>query len=226
MTSTRSRIARLALVACALVPVVAVRSASPAHAARKRAIVLNHVTTDDPVVFITIDDGLTHDPGVAAYLEQLGWPVTNFVLTGQLGDWEGTKYFSLIGKNSEFANHSSSHRALKGMSFEKQKGEICAAQKRIEHATWKARPYFRPPFGSRDETTAEAAAACGITHVVMWKVSVNRAGIHTWGKAPVRKGDIILLHYVPDLKNSLTMLAAELERLHLVPARLSDYLSK
>ena len=224
MTST-GRAARILLALSALAPVVATGAESPAHAARRSAIVLNRVKTDDPVVFVTIDDGLTRDPAVAEWLEQRGWPITNFILTGQLDEWDSTSFFSLLGKGSDFANHSSTHRALKGMSFEKQKAEICGAQRRIEAATWKARKWFRPPFGSRDETTYQAAAACGISHVVMWRVSVNRAGIHTWGDAPVRKGDIILLHFVPDLLNSLKMLAAELDRLGLRPAPLADYLS-
>ena len=216
---------RILLALCALVPVVAAGAETPAHAARRSAIVLNRVKTDDPVVFVTIDDGLTRDPAVAEFLERRGWPITNFILTGQLDEWESTSFFSLLGSGSDFANHSSTHRALKGMNFERQKAEICGAQRRIEAATWKARKWFRPPFGSRDETTYQAAAACGITHVVMWRVSVNRAGIHTWGDSPVRKGDIILLHFVPDLLNSLKMLAAELDRLGLRPAPRADYLS-
>lgn len=219
------RFGRLLLVLCAVWPVVSVGSEMPSHAARAKAIVVKSVKTDDPVVFVTIDDGLTRDPAVAQWLEERAWPVTHFVLTGQLDTWESSSFFSLLGGKAEFGNHSSSHRALKGMSFDKQKREICGAQARVEAATWKAKPWFRPPFGSHDDTTHKAAAACGITHVVMWKVSVNRAGIHTWGTDPVEPGDIILLHYVPDLLNSLTMLGAELDRLGLRPAVLSDYLS-
>ena len=82
---------------------------------------------------------------------------------------------------------------------------------------------FRPPYGRYNQETLEAAASCGITHVVLWKVVVSDGRITTQG-GPIRRGDIILLHYVKSLDKSLRALDVKLRSLGLSPALLGSYL--
>ena len=84
--------------------------------------------------------------------------------------------------------------------------------------------YFRPPYGSWDKRTLQAAAACGISHVVLWTVSLNGKTITTWdGK--IHPGNIVLVHYVRSMAQSIRQLEKRLKLQGLTVARLSDYLN-
>jgi hypothetical protein len=112
---------------------------------------------------------------------------------------------------------------LVGRSLDDQESEICGGAADVA-ATTGARPaWFRPPGGGLDATTYTAAAECGVKYIVRWRVTVNGPVITAQGGA-IRAGDIILLHYRPDLAVSLAVLKARLDRLGLRPASLDDYL--
>jgi hypothetical protein len=64
-----------------------------------------------------------------------------------------------------------------------------------------------------------------MTHLLMWRVTVWGDNISTWG-GDIKAGDVILLHYVQSLSQSIRTLEAELRRLGLKPALLSDYLKR
>jgi len=172
-------------------------------------------------VFVTIDDGHTRSIAAQHTLDQLGWPVTSFVLTHPFAS--DPSYFQTVGRGSELGNHTISHKDMKTLSFAAQKREICNAQKVFRKKSSNAPVLFRPPYGRFNQETLEAAASCGITHVVLWKVVVSDGRITTQG-GPIRRGDIILLHYVKSLDKSLKALDVKLRPLGLTPALLSSYL--
>ena len=184
------------------------------------AALLYRIDTKDPVVFITIDDGKDHPANAKNILDRLRWPITSF-LVPKLVDTQA-QWFTQLGSSNDIGSHTAHHIALKGLSFEKQKDEICRGEGRLLGKFGKTVGYFRPPYGLWDSNTLKAAAACGITHVFLWRVSLNGRTITTWG-GNIRAGDIIIIHYVGSLAQSLRRLERELKRLKLTPARLSDY---
>lgn len=184
------------------------------------AKLLYRIDTKDPVVFITIDDGSTRPKDAEAVLNRLKWPVTSFLvpkLVDSHADW-----FRNLSSSNDISSHTYNHVALKNKSLAQQKQAICKGEGHLLGKFGKTTGYFRPPFGSWDETTLQAAAECGITHVFLWRVSLNGRTITTWG-GNIRAGDIIIIHYVNTLAQSLRRLERELKRLKLTPARLSDY---
>lgn len=88
-----------------------------------QAKVLYKIDTKDNVVFLTADDGSDRPADAAAELERLQWPISSFILPSKVGTY--ASWFSSLGSQNDIGSHSAHHDALKGLSFEKQKKEIC-----------------------------------------------------------------------------------------------------
>lgn len=209
------------LLVLASLPAAASHASSENEPPRAKASLLSRVETKDPVVFVTIDDGHTRSTSAQRTLDQLGWPVTSFVLSGPFSS--DPAYFQTIGRGSELGNHTTLHKDMKTLSLSDQKHEICGAQRVFRKKSSNAPVLFRPPYGRYNQETLEAAASCGITHVVLWKVVVSDGRITTQG-GPIHRGDIILLHYVKSLDKSLRALDVKIRSLGFRPAQLGSYL--
>ena len=214
-------IRRVFITAVVFGSVISISSHSILATELPQAKLLYKVDTTDKVVFFTADDGADKPADAAAELERLPWPITSFILPTKVGTY--ASWFSDLGSRNDIATHSARHIALKGLSFEKQKKEICEGERRIKEKFGSTTGYFRPPYGSWDKRTLQAAAACGISHVVLWTVSLNGRTITTWdGK--IHPGNIVLVHYVRSMAQSIRQLEKRLKRQGLTVARLSDYL--
>jgi peptidoglycan/xylan/chitin deacetylase (PgdA/CDA1 family) len=214
-------IRRVFIAAIVFGSVISISSHSILATELPQAKLLYKVDTTDKVVFFTADDGADKPADAAAELERLQWPITSFILPTKVGTY--ASWFSDLGSHNDIATHSARHIALKGLSFEKQKKEICEGERRIKEKFGSTTGYFRPPYGSWDKRTLQAAAACGISHVVLWTVSLNGRTITTWdGK--IHPGNIVLVHYVRSMAQSIRQLEKRLKRQGLTVARLSDYL--
>jgi len=213
---------RLALITmCALLTSVGITSQTTRATDLPQAKVLYKIDTTDKVVFFTADDGADKPVDAEAELERLQWPVTSFILPTKVGSY--VSWFSGLGSRNDIGTHTEHHVALKGLSFEKQQREICEGERRIKEKFGSTTGYFRPPYGSWDKRTLQAAAACGISHVVLWTVSLNGRTITTWdGK--IHPGNIVLVHYVRSMAQSIRQLEKRLKAQGLTVARLSDYL--
>jgi peptidoglycan/xylan/chitin deacetylase (PgdA/CDA1 family) len=214
-------IRRVFIAAIVFGSVISISSHSILATELPQAKLLYKVDTTDKVVFLTADDGADKPADAAAELERLQWPITSFILPTKVGTY--ASWFSDLGSRNDIATHTARHIALKGLSFEKQKKEICEGERRIKEKFGSTTGYFRPPYGSWDKRTLQAAAACGISHVVLWTVSLNGRTITTWdGK--IHPGNIVLVHYVRSMAQSIRQLEKRLKRQGLTVARLSDYL--
>lgn len=186
-----------------------------------QAKVLYKIHTTDKVVFFTADDGADKPADAEAELERLQWPVSSFILPSKIGPY--ASWFTSLGSKNDIGTHTAHHIALKGLTFDQQKSEICEGERRIKEKFGSTTGYFRPPYGSWDKRTLQAAAACGISHVVLWTVSLNGRTITTWdGK--IHPGNIVLVHYVRSMAQSIRQLEKRLKAQGLTVARLSDYL--
>jgi peptidoglycan/xylan/chitin deacetylase (PgdA/CDA1 family) len=184
--------------------------------------VIGRVTTTDPVVFFTIDDGATRDPAVIDFLRGRGIPVTLFPVLGTVR--QDPSYFSAIhALGASVQDHTANHPSLKGLPFATQRNEICAPLDEFA-ARFGQRPWlFRPPGGGYDATTLAAAQACGMRAIVTWRATMNDGVLRTQG-GPLRPGDIVLMHFRPDLRMNLEVALGAAAAIGLHPAALEAYL--
>lgn len=221
------RVCALIIVACAFMSAQpeASRALVAIVPAAAKARVVKHIDTDDPVFFITIDDGTRVSPALAKLLDKRKIPVTSFVLPEYLSAAQKkSRAWFLARKRMTFENHTNIHAHLTLMTLAQQKREICTASALVKKRTGQTPVFLRPPRGKWDENTRIAAAACGMKYIVTWNAESSKDGLNTWGTRPLMKGDIVLFHYVGSLVQQLENVLAIAKQNGLRPALLRDYL--
>ena len=197
---------------------------SDANQADSDVEILNWVETDDPVFFITIDDGLVDSPAVREVIERNQIPVTAFLTEYAVRD--KTDYFEAVTAYAgSVQNHTMVHGALNDPATDVE-WEICETQDRFDEQ-FGYRPWMlRPPYGAGpdDPEVLKYAEKCGINRIVLWNVVVTDDNEVEYWEAPIKAGDIVLLHWVDGLDVGLEKIL-ELGRAQgLTPASLEDYI--
>lgn len=136
-------------------------------------------------VALTIDDGFNPET-VGAYVEFARATGTRLTFNpngvyGPIWERHAEVLWPLVEAGQvQIGNHTYSHKDVKklsrhGIEEELQKNEDWVA------ATFgtTTRPWFRPPFGFRDERTDEVVAELGWTHVLLWNGSFGDAAVLT-----------------------------------------------
>ncbi|WP_030597778.1 polysaccharide deacetylase family protein [Streptomyces fulvoviolaceus] len=188
------------------------------------------IPTKQKIVFLTIDDGAEKDPAFLRMMSELKIPYTAF-----LSDYlvkEDYGYFKKMqARGVVLNNHTLHHPYLPGLSYARQKHEICGMQDVIEKHYGKRPTLFRPPFGNYNEDTLRAAKSCGVKYAPIWneEVFVDHWEYREWDRK-IRPGDIVLSHFrgredwkgtMPDMiRRFLDKITAE----GYAVARLEDYL--
>jgi peptidoglycan/xylan/chitin deacetylase (PgdA/CDA1 family) len=197
-------------------------SSAPLPTDPEAAPVVTRVDTADPVVFLTIDDGLTRSIAARQAFVELGIPASLFLVDRPMRDaaaWFG----GLPGTVVE--SHTRTHPDLRTLDEAGQRTEICGNAELVE-STHRRRPVlFRPPYGSYDAGTQRAAAACGMRAIVLWQVTV-RGDVVGFREVPqLRPGDIILMHFRPSFVQELHLIRDRVQAAGLRFALLEDYLA-
>lgn len=188
-----------------------------------RAALIRRVDTTDRVVFLTIDDGIVKDPLAMDFLVENQWPATLFLVAGELK--KDPAYFARIFEAGGMINsHTLTHPSLKGMSLAEQTRQICGMADLIRYGFGQVGHLMRPPYGSYDENTRRATAACGLNAVVMWNSSLWEGNIDVMHRPSLQPGDIFLTHFRRDLLSNLMTLKARIEAEGFTIGRLEDYL--
>ncbi|MFE1870944.1 polysaccharide deacetylase family protein [Streptomyces sp. NPDC059496] len=154
------------------------------------------VPADDKVVFLTFDDGAEKDPEFLKMAADLKLPISMFLTDSVASSDYG--HFEKIrdnGSASTINNHTLTHPNLRTLSFEAQKKEICGQQERLEKRFGKRPPLFRPPFGNYNDDTLRAASECGVSSLVLWRVSMQINNFQYAEGSALKPGDIILAHF-------------------------------
>lgn len=199
---------------------VSVTTTAAPKALKPRDIVkISRIHTNDPVVFITIDDGVTVSPELARVLDKPEVPVTTFALPEMI--WRSRKWYR-ARENMTFENHTNTHAQMPDISPRQQKIELCHANKLIKQILGEKPMMYRPPRGSWSEENRVAMAKCGLKYAVLWNVVIENTVPEN---LQLHKGDIILFHYVPSLPKVLPQILKILKKQNLQPALLRDYLS-
>ncbi|MFD3499317.1 polysaccharide deacetylase family protein [Streptomyces sp. NPDC058676] len=192
--------------------------------------VFTTVPTEQKVVFLTIDDGAEKDPAFLRMMSELKIPYTAFLSDYLIKEDYG--YFKKMqARGVTLNNHTLRHPYLPGLSYARQKHEICGMQDVIEKRYGKRPTLFRPPYGNYNEDTLRAARSCGIKYAPLWneEVFVDRWEYREWDRE-IRPGDIVLSHFrgreiwkgtMPDM---IRRFLNKITREGYAVARLEDYL--
>ncbi|MFF5109375.1 polysaccharide deacetylase family protein [Streptosporangium sp. NPDC000509] len=204
--------------------------------------VISSIPTKRKVVFLTIDDGWEQDPGFVARIRDQRIPVAAFVTrdaveakgaadpTAQGGRYLGAGKWGYVrdlrDAGATIENHTLTHPNLPTLGYEGQKAEICGVSKLIRRHTGTAPTLFRPPFGNHNTLTRRAAKACGIDALLLWTATVQPGGKIAY-QVPdkrLRPGDILLLHFRPNLARDFGILVAKIKRRGFEIGNLDAYL--
>ncbi|MGP3773749.1 polysaccharide deacetylase family protein [Streptomyces sp. SDT5-1] len=192
--------------------------------------VFTTVPTKHKIVFLTIDDGAEKDPRFLKMMSELRIPYTAFLTDAEVKPRYG--YFKQMqARGVTLNNHTLHHPFLPGLSYARQKQEICGMQDVIEKKYGKRPTLFRPPFGDYNRDTLRAAKACGIEYAPIWNAEafVDRMDYREWDR-DIHPGDILLTHFRgrKDWKGTMPdMIRNLMDHLHAkgyAVARLEDYL--
>ena len=200
-------------------PVAGVRAAGPDD------YVIDHVKTKDPVIFVTVDDGSRLSRETTQYIRNLRIPITTFALPEQVNRHR-RRFVNLLRQTGmTFENHTQTHRTVSAMTYAGQRAEICAGNREILRVIRRRPVFFRPPGGGWNDDTVRAAKKCGLSRIVLWNVLADGGTIvRADGESGLRRGDIVLLHYLESLPSSLEVVRREAAKRGLRMALLRDYL--
>lgn len=221
--SAHNQCVKRILVLAAAVAALAV--AAPASA--QALPVTYRVDTRDPVVFITIDDGIVTPTSALAYVEKHRIPVTSFLTSSQVTDAK-TRYFERISRWGSVQNHTTTHAVLDTSDAGLIKRQVCPVQVDYRR-TFGTKPWMlRPPYGAgpSGHTLHEVSRRCGITEIVMWDAVVDGGRLTTRYGGGLKPGSVILLHYTANLAVDLKVAVTAARAAGLRPADLADYLSQ
>ena len=113
-------------------------------------------------------------------------------------------------------------RTLEGTALQK---EVCGV---LDDYTVRfgARPWLmRPPRGFLLQAVPIVARRCGIRAVVTWRATMNDGRLDVQGGGPLQHGDIMLMHFRPDLRQNLEVAFDAAQAAGLQAAPLEDYLT-
>jgi peptidoglycan/xylan/chitin deacetylase (PgdA/CDA1 family) len=180
---------------------------------------ISSVPTTDPVVFLTIDDGEFWNEDAATLLEQARLPITLFLTENYIADKVPAMH-RIVAAGAWVELHTATHPDL--LRTRNNSAEICGPLDHYESEFGRRSTLFRPPYGNYNATTQNVATACGLQAVVLWRASTNNGALATQG-GDVRAGDIILMHFRPDLADNLVEVFRILNERGLRVGRLECY---
>jgi hypothetical protein len=186
--------------------------------------VLTRIPTDKPVIFLGIDDGLVKSPEAKNWLLSHKLPFTLF-LEDDLVKNDLDYFRDLQNAGMTIQDHTITHADLATLNLEEQKAEICGAADSFQIA-FGARPtLFRPPYGSLNDTTKQAATECGIKAIVVWHAKANGGSIQFQdGNTHFLPGDIVLMHFRNEFLQDMQAFEDQVVKDHLQVGRLEDWI--
>ncbi|MFD5508858.1 polysaccharide deacetylase family protein [Streptomyces sp. NPDC059761] len=169
---------------------------APAAPGKAQVVDRIPVPPTDKVVFLTFDDGAEKDPEFLKMAADLKLPISMF-LTDNIASSDYGHFEKLRdnGSGSTINNHTLTHPNLRTLPFAAQKKEICGQQEHLEKRFGTKPVRFRPPYGNYNDDTLKAASECGISQVILWRVSMQINNFQYAEGSALKPGDIILAHF-------------------------------
>ena len=134
--------------------------------------VVSKIPTREKVVALTFDAGADagHTLTILSILEAGGVKATFFVT----GDWLD-KYpelgAAIAARGHALGNHTRTHPHLTQLTDADIAAELVSTEEKALQACGRTtQPFFRPPFGERDERVDRLVAAAGYAYEIMWTI--------------------------------------------------------
>ncbi|MFC6882965.1 polysaccharide deacetylase family protein [Actinomadura yumaensis] len=198
--------------------------------------VISRISTNDRVVFLTIDDGYTYDAEFVRLVRKEKVPILTF-LTSQYIRGQGQYFWAMRNAGSPMENHTVTHPNMATLTPERQKREICDSSDAIAKQYGRRPQIFRPPFGSMNLTTRKVAKECGIKSFLLWSAEFYNgttgpgAGFNGFARGDgagkgFKPGDVILMHYRKGLAQQFQMMLGWIKEQGFRPAAVQNYIPK
>jgi hypothetical protein len=186
--------------------------------------VLTRISTDKPVIFLGLDDGLVKSAEAKNWLISHHLPFTLF-LVDDLIKTDYPYFRELQAAGMTIQDHTITHTDLSTLPLEQQKAEICGSADSFEAAFGSRPTLFRPPYGSYNDLTRQAAAECGMKAVVIWHAKANGGSIQFQdGNTHFLPGDIVLMHFRPEFLQDMRAFTDQAAKDGLQVGRLEDWI--
>jgi peptidoglycan/xylan/chitin deacetylase (PgdA/CDA1 family) len=186
--------------------------------------VLSRIPTDKPVVFLGIDDGLVRSTETFTWLVSHKLPFTLF-LEDDLASKDYDYFREIQDAGMTIQDHTISHADLSTLNLEQQKAEICGSADKFQTAFGTRPTLFRPPYGSFNDLTKQAAAECGMKALIVWHAKANGGSIQFQdGNTHFLPGDIVLMHFRQEFQQDMQAFEDQVVKDHLQVGRLEDWI--
>jgi peptidoglycan/xylan/chitin deacetylase (PgdA/CDA1 family) len=201
------------------------RSRSPRRSHERESLppVISHIPVHGKLVFITIDDGWEKDPDFVKLIQKRRIPVTLFL--ENLAIRKNYGYFrELQQAGALIEDHTMTHPYMPGLSYAQQKRQICQTAD-IYAREFGSRPtLFRAPYGATRRDTLRAARDCGMKAVFFWREVVSNGRIAYQVPGRLHPGDILLVHFNPNMTADFKHMLHTIEKQGFTPAAFKDHL--
>lgn len=185
----------------------------------------HRLPVNQPVAFLTMDDGWTQLPDAIPLMRAAHIPFTMFLIAPVAA--KSPAFFKgMESAGGVIEDHTITHPDMKGKSYQFQHHEVCDARTSLAHTFGTTMTFFRPPFGDYDQTTLKAVHDCGLRAAFDWSETVNNGIVYYQTSTHrIQPGDIILMHFRPAFLADVTAALTAIHNAGLTPALLENYLS-
>lgn len=173
---------------------------------------------DGGAIYITIDDGFSPDQRVIGLMNQQHVPITAFVIANiaaeNLAFWR-----SFIAAGGDLENHTLSHPDMTQLTRAQDLAQWSMASADFRSWFGISPTLGRPPYGNFNTNVQVTAGQAGLRRVVLWSATMYNGVLTTYDHGPLRAGEIVLLHWIPGMYDSLVKLLqiASAQGLHAAP---------
>jgi peptidoglycan/xylan/chitin deacetylase (PgdA/CDA1 family) len=187
------------------------------------APIYKRLPINQPVAFLTIDDGFFQLPDDVKIMRTAHVPFSMFLIA-PVAQKNPAFFKELQGMGGVVEDHTVSHAEMKGKPYEFQHREICNAKTYLQNEFGTEPHLFRPPFGDYDQTTLRAVHDCGLKAAFYWSETVNNGTVfYQTPEHRIHAGDIILMHFRPAFINDVIAALTAIHDAGLTPALLENY---
>ena len=188
------------------------------------APIYHRLTVNQPVAFLTMDDGFTQLPEGIELMQAAHIRFTMFLIAPIAMKSPGF-FKQLEAAGGVIEDHTIDHPEMKGKPYDYQRHQICDARSTEENTFGIHVTLFRPPFGDYDQNTLRAVHDCGLKAAFHWSETVDHGVVfYQTANHHIQAGDIILMHFRPAFVADVLAALTAIHDAGLTPALLEDYI--
>jgi len=185
--------------------------------------VVYELPVNQPVVYITIDDGWYPNQEVLKLMQQYHLPITTYLIE-QAAQKHPDYWHEFVNAGGHIEDHTIDHPFLTHLSLADQKSQISQP---IDYFRQYGPPTdeLLPPYGDFNSEVGQVAKDSMIKYIVMWDAEIKNSTLSTRSGLGLKSGDIILLHWEPGLDQELLKLLNIIQKQNLGIADLTQALN-